>query len=137
MNRRQFCNLALAVYVLVISQSIVCAQERITSNEAAARVVEIRNVTENNETITGEVINKSFYNLRNVELLVQYHWLWTDEMRPGPLSPGRSVYVMLNQEIRPGERAMFTYRPDPPLGTRQDGRYMSEVSVAGFSQIIP
>ena len=134
---KQFCAKILAIIAVSVSPSLSFGQVKIASNEAAASVVEIRNVTEANNAITGEVINKSFYNLRNIELLLQYHWLWTNEMHPGANSPGRSVYLSLDKEIRPGERATFTYRPDPPLPVRPDGRYVSEVSLAGFSQVIP
>ena len=137
MNRKQLCTLPIAAVALILSQLVIFAQERIASNEVAANVVEIRNVVVNKDAISGEIVNKSPYPLRNVELLLQYHWLWANETKPGAISPGRSVYVPVNQEIRPGERATFSYTPDPPLPLRADGRYMPEISLAGFSQVIP
>ena len=137
MDRKQLCTLSIAVLALILCQPVIFAQERIASNEVAANVVEIRNVMVNKDAISGEIVNKSPYPLRNVELLLQYHWLWTNETKPGAISPGRSVYVPVNQEIRPGERATFSYTPDPPLPLRADGRYMPEISLAGFSQVIP
>ena len=137
MDRKQLCTLSIAVLALILCQPVIFAQERIASNEVAANVVEIRNVVLNKDAISGEIVNKSPYPLRNVELLLQYHWLWTNETKPGAISPGRSVYVPVNQEIRPSERATFSYTPDPPLPLRADGRYMPEISLAGFSQVVP
>jgi hypothetical protein len=137
MNKQQFQAIIWLTFALIVSPTPIPAQVKIASNEAGASAVEIRNVTSTNDMITGEVVNKSKYNLRNVELLLQYHWLWANEMHPGTFSQGRSVYLTINQEIRPGERAHFEYRPDPPLSSRADGHYMSEVSLAGFSQVIP
>ena len=137
MDRKQLCTLSIAVLALILCQPVIFAQERIASNEVAANVVEIRNVVVNKDAISGEIVNKSPYPLRNVELLLQYHWLWANETKPGAISPGRSVYVPVNQEIRPGERATFSYSPDPPLPSSPAGRYMPEISLAGFSQVIP
>ena len=137
MDKKQLCTLSIAIPALILCQPVIFAQERIASNEVAANVVEIRNVVVNKDAISGEIVNKSPYPLRNVELLLQYHWLWANETKPGAISPGRSVYVPVNQEIRPGERATFSYTPDPPLPLRADGRYMPEISLAGFSQVIP
>ena len=138
MKKQRYGALTLvAITLIFFSSTLLFAQVKIASKDAASSAVEIRNVTATNDAIAGEIVNRSIYNLRNVDLLVQYHWLWSNEMHPGPLSPGQSAYLTIDREIRPGESAAFTYRPDPPLPSRSDGHYMTEVSVAGFSQVIP
>ena len=86
MDRKQLCALSIAVLALILCQPVIFAQERIASNEVAANVVEIRNVVVNKDAISGEIVNKSPYPLRNVELLLQYHWLWANETKPGAIS---------------------------------------------------
>ena len=135
---KQFCAKILAIIAVSVSPSLSFGQVKIASNEAAASVVEIRNVTEANNAITGEVVNKSFYNLRNIELLLQYHWLWTNEMHPGANSPG-PIGVLKPRQGDPTWQARNVYLPSrsSPLPVRPDGRYVSEVSLAGFSQATP
>ena len=71
------------------------------------------------------------------ELLVEYHWLWAKEFSPGTNPPGRAAYVKLHKEIQPGESISFTYHPQPPLPGGKNGRFMPEVSPAGFTVVLP
>lgn len=103
----------------------------------AAQSVAIGNVQVNANNVSGEIVNRSPHIVRNVELMFQYHWLWKNEMKPGDDSPGRSVLITLDRELKPGESASFSFRPDPPLPSRNDGHFMPEVSLAGFAVVIP
>jgi hypothetical protein len=104
----------------------------------AAQKVEIRNVQLMENEVSGELMNKSRYPVRNVELLVQYHWLWKNEFKPGVESPGKGVFVNLDREVPPGASVPFKVALEaPPLPPRTDGRFMTEVTVTGFTEIIP
>jgi hypothetical protein len=107
----------------------------LTEQEAAKTLV-IQYKTENHDVISGKIINNSLHPIRDPEVLVEYHWLWAKEFKPGSRSPGRAAYVKLDKEIQPGESVSFTYRPEPPLPDRSDGRFMPEVSPAGFSVVM-
>ena len=129
----------LAIASITLSVCVIVAtaygQTVLDANEAA-RTVEIRNVNVSENVITGEVVNRSPHLLQNVELLLQFHWLWKNEMHPQANLLGRSVFLTLDRNIRPGEPAAFTFKPDPPLTARPDGHYMAEVSLAGFAVVI-
>ena len=129
----------IAIVSLGLSLSLIAAtahgQTVLDSNEAA-RTVEVRNVNVSENVITGEVVNRSPHLLQNVELLLQFHWLWKNERHPQENSLGRSVFLTLDRNIRPGESAAFTFKPDPPLPARPDGQYMAEVTLAGFAVVV-
>jgi hypothetical protein len=111
--------------------------DNLISPDVAAKKVEIRNVEVKGNAISGEVINRSSHTLRAVELLIQYHWLWSNEFKPGEASHGKAVFVAVDKELRPGESATFTVPVDPPAASGADGYYMTEVTLAGFTEIIP
>ena len=125
------------VAFLSLSWLTIASAGEVISPENAARKVEIRNVQVQGNVISGEVINRSRNPVRNLELLVQHHWLWNNEFKPGDVSPGKSVYVVLDKELRPGESAPFTASIDAPSLSRPDGYFVTEVSLAGFTEVIP
>ncbi len=108
----------------------------LSSAEEATRVVSLQNVkiSETGE-VTGEVVNNSKQTVRDVRLQILHSWRWKDEFRPGTDDPGRAVYYSVDQEIGPGERARFTYKPAPPLPSRKDGHYDNSVNIVGFAQV--
>jgi hypothetical protein len=114
----------------------IAGAQNVATPEAAAQKVEIRNVEVKGNEVSGELVNKSRYRMRNVELLVQYHWLWQNEFKPGGESPGKTIVVNLDKELPPGASMPFKATLDAPP-PRTDGRYMTEVTVAGFTEIIP
>ena len=107
------------------------------TEQEAAKTLGIQYKTENHDVISGKIINNSPHPIRDPEVLVEYHWLWAKEFNPGNNSPGRAAYVKLDKEIQPGESVSFTYRPQPPLPDRNDGRFVPEVSPAGFTIVLP
>jgi len=107
------------------------------SQEQATQVVSIRNLTVKDGAVSGELVNKSPRTIRDVQLLIRYTWLWTNEMRPGEESPGDAVYVTVEGDIPSSGSKPFTYRPASPLPARTDGRFDVSVAVAGYAEIIP
>jgi hypothetical protein len=130
--RNVFCGVLLSFAWV----SMASAGEAL-SREMATQKVEVRNIQLQGNVISGEVVNKSQNPMRNLELLIQYHWLWNNEFKPGATSPGKSLYVVLDKELRPGEPARFSAPLDPLAAPRHDGYYMTEVTLAGFTEIIP
>ncbi len=98
------------------------------------RSVSVRDVTAEDGTISGVVVNNSGRLLQNVELLIRYGWMWNNEFSPGDDEPSRAVYYTLPEEIPPGGSVPFTYRPELPLPHRADGRFITSVQVVGFTQ---
>lgn len=124
----------LLLLCVVIAARVTAANApSVMPQEDIARIVLIQHVTVKDHVISGEVVNKSAHLLRDVELLIQYHWIWHDERRPGDDPPGRAVYFTLAKDIEPGTSVPFVYTPDSPLPNRKDGQFSYEVSLAGFS----
>ena len=125
--------------IIVSIGSLIAANahgQTVLDSNQAARTVEVGNVNVRENVVTGEVVNKSPHLLQNVELLLQFHWLWKNEMHPQENSLGRSVFLTLDRNIRSGESAAFTFKPDPQLPARRDGHYMAEVSISGFAVVV-
>jgi len=111
--------------------------ERIVPSSRLAERVTVRDVRTHDGEVSGVVVNTSDRPLRDVQLLISYQWLWDNEVHPGEGGPGRAVFYTIPQEVPPGGQVPFTYRPDVALSERPDGRYMTTVSVAGFTEITP
>ncbi len=133
MNTRSLFFSALALLSCLGSASADTA----LTPEQAAQKVDIRNVQVKENMITGEVVNKLPHRLSNLELLIQYHWLWHNEFKPGDQSLGKAVFVALDKDLQPGESTTFTAPLDPPPASRADGYYLTEVRLAGFTETIP
>ena len=88
------------------------------------------------DKVSGVIVNNSPHTIRDVRLLIQYHWLWRNERSPGTDSPGRTVVVQLREELNPGKPHPFLYTPEFALPTREDGFFMPEVDIAGFTTVV-
>src|SRR5918996_4279567 len=131
-----FCLAIITVFFLSSWFSPANALTFLTEKEAA-KTVAIQYTTDNHHLICGKIINQSSHAIRDPEVLVEYHWLWAKEFNPSDNPEGRTAYIKLEKEIPPGASEFFTYRPQPPLPDRNDGRFMPEVSPAGFTVVVP
>ena len=110
--------------------------ERVTSGDRAeAQGVVVRDLTVNDLTVTGVVVNRTQHLIRDVRLLVRHTWLWENERHPGTANPGRSEYYKLNGEIPPGGSVSFRYELPAPLPVRADGFFVHSAEVATFTEI--
>lgn len=100
------------------------------------KVVTVDNVAVHNGVVTGEIVNHSNREVRDVELLVRHTWQWSNEFRPGNSDPGMASYHTLKNVIRPGKSLPFNLSESLPLSARSDGQFKSMVSVTGFTEII-
>jgi hypothetical protein len=103
--------------------------------DQAAQIVTVRNVTEKNGEVRGELVNNSRQTLRDIDLQILYSWRWKNEFHPGTDDPGRAVYITINKELPPGQSEQFEYRPSPPFPARSDGYFDVTVKVVGFAQV--
>jgi hypothetical protein len=133
---KPFTFLVAAMTFFAIALSSAHAQTVLTASEAA-KVLRFQNLNVTPERISGTIINESPHMVRDVQLLIQYHWLWENERNPGQNPPGRAVTVNLDKELKPGDSVPFSYTPSPPLPQRRDGQFMPEVDVAGFTVVVP
>ncbi len=131
-----FFGLATAMVFLMSSWFAFASTSTPLTEEQAAKTLGVQYSADSHDVISGKIINKSSHPIKDPELLIEYHWLWGKEFRPGKNSPGRAAYVKVDKEIQPGSSVPFTYRPEPPLPDRKDGRFMPEVSPAGFTIVL-
>ena len=102
-----------------------------------SRALSFEKLDVNPTKISGVIANKTPHTIKDVELMIQYHWLWKDERNPGHDSPGRTVIIPLNgQQLEPGESQPFSYTPQFSLPARDDGYFIPEVDVAAFTTVV-
>ncbi|MGH7853177.1 MAG: hypothetical protein ACREP3_07025, partial [Candidatus Binatia bacterium] len=116
--------LVAAIAALAFSFGASAAKaQRVLSPEHAAKVVSIKNLKATPSEVSGVIVNNTPHTIREIEVLVEYHWLWANEFKPGAESPGHVATVKLDKELSPGESTAFRHVPNPPLPNRQDGRF--------------
>jgi hypothetical protein len=115
----------------------VALSQAVRSREEAQRILVIENLSAQDGVVSGEVHNRSDRTVRDVQLFIRHTWLWDDEFHPGKVDPGASTFHTLPQEISPGGMARFNFTPSPPLAKAAGGRFVTTVSVAGFTEIVP
>jgi hypothetical protein len=136
MNRAKLARGAvIAALVFLLCVDSATAQRLLGPEEAKS--VAIKDLKADASEVSGVIVNNTPHTIREIEVLIQYHWLWANEFKPGLDSPGRVASLKLDKDLLPGESTTFRYVPNPPLPNRQDGRFDPEVVVAGFTIVIP
>lgn len=127
---------ALAVATMLMATAGArAATDTLIADEQPSRVVTVRDVTTRTGVVSGVLVNRSQKRLRDVRLIFHHEWLWKNEKKPGDESPGRVDYYTVKSELPPGGDVEFTYRPEPPLEQRDDGRFETTVEVVGWTEI--
>jgi hypothetical protein len=128
---------ALVTATLIAVAPSTAAAQKVLAPHEAAKVVTVRDLKATPSEVSGVIVNNTPHMIRDVEIAIEYHWIWANEFKPGRADPGRSFVVKLNKELRPGESVPFRFVPDPPLEKRTDGQYLPEAVVTGFTTVIP
>lgn len=128
--------LAIATVALISPPLDWAGAETVLSSQEASRVLSFEKLDVNPSRISGVIANKTPHTIKDIQLMVQYHWLWKDERNPGKDSPGRTVIIPLKEQLEPGESQRFSYTPEISLPSRNDGYFMPEVDVAAFTTVI-
>jgi len=130
-------SIILFATLILLSVNGSTGAQTVLTQEEAGKSVTIKDLNATTSSVTGVVVNNTPHVIRDVEVLVEYHWLWANEFKPGPVSPGHSAVIKLEKDIAAGQTSAFRYTPDPALPTRKDGQYDPEVRVTGFTSVIP
>jgi hypothetical protein len=129
--------LAILTTMAFISPGLDAASaETVLSSQEVSRALSFEKLDVKPSKISGVIANKTPHTIQDVQLMIQYHWLWKDERNPGKHSPGRTVIIPLNEQLEPGESHSFSYTPPFSLPSRNDGYFMPEVDVAGFTTLV-
>jgi len=123
-------------FALMLASASASAQTVISANQAD-KIIEVRNLKSDVGVISGEIVNHSRYEVRNVELLIRNSWKWRNEFQPGNDDLGTASYYMIERMIPAGAAAPFTYRVGATPTVRPDGQHETVVTVVGFSEILP
>ena len=110
--------------------------ENVAVADNTQKIVTVDNVAIHNGVVSGEIVNHSNREVRDVELLIRHTWQWSDEFHPGNSDPGMASSHILNKSIRPGESVPFSFSHNSTPPARSDGQFKSMVSVTGFTEII-
>ena len=129
-----FLSVALMQPRLVIADNVSVQQPNQSS-------VTVNNVIIRNGVVSGEIVNHSNQEVRDVELYIRHVWQWKNEFQPGNDDPGMASYYRVDKRILPGETVPFTLREGSTretsaLPARLDGQFETVVSVAGFTEIV-
>jgi hypothetical protein len=140
-RRFHFSGMGWQTYILIGLTLLLFPSEGFSQNvrarEEIAQILPIENLTVSpDDAASGEVVNRSRGIMRDVQILIRHEWLWANEFKPGKDDPSRATYVTLPQEIPPGGRLPFSYKPSPPLPKVAGGRFLTSVAIAGFTEVI-
>jgi hypothetical protein len=108
-----------------------------TGDAGLGAIVAVRDVRADRDQVSGVLVNLSDKTVHDIRILVTHSFLWANERHPGEAAdnPGRGAAYAVPGEIPPGGRLSFTYRFDPPLPQRSDGRFQTSVSVVSLERI--
>jgi hypothetical protein len=96
----------------------------------------VHGVGRKGHVVVGTLLNRGGDEVRDIRLLIDMPFLWTDELKPGDDSPGRSAIMTVAGPIAPHGHLAFEFTPSPPLPARTDGRYGDpQVRVLGYQSV--
>jgi hypothetical protein len=122
---------ALAAAVILPSVSSFATTIEIADGEADSRI-EVADVALVNGAVKGHLKNRGGDEIRDMRLLIDMAFLWRDELHPGEDNPGRSVVLTVAGPLPPHGTLTFELQPNPPLPTRDDGRFEAKAHVMGY-----
>jgi hypothetical protein len=133
----KLCNLLFCSAMILASAPLVpiSGQTVLTSGQAS-KTLSFENLNMTPPRISGTITNRSPHTIKDIELLIQHHWLWRNERNPGQDSPGRAAFVKLGGQLEPGQSRSFAFTPEHQLPSRNDGQFMTEVDVAAFTVVV-
>lgn len=111
------------------------AAEAPLSPQQVAQVVALTDLSVENGTVSGLLVNKSPHVVRDVRLLIRHAWVWKNERHPGADSPGTAEYYTVRGALSPGGTLRFTHAPSPPLPERSDGHFETSAEIVGFEEV--
>lgn len=131
-----FAAIVLASSALMCLKPVSAFSATVLPRDKAAEIVALEDVVIKDGVISGKLVNKSSRPIRDVELLIRHLWIWNNEFRPGEDNRSQAEYYTVKTVIDPGKAIPFRYEfPRPPSSA--DGYFLTTVSVAGFTEIIP
>ncbi len=85
-------------------------------------------------TIEGTLRNNTGRKIGDVEVLVEYAWIWAHDFEHGDDNPGWSMTYTLPVELIPGASVPVNIAPLRPMAARDDGHFLITAKVIGFTR---
>src|SRR5688500_14869675 len=109
MRVRTLCLITAMGWGGVLSDDVSGRAQGVLNPQQAAKIVAIEDLRVSPTGVRGVVVNRTPHIIRDVEVVVQYHWLWDNEFKPGNDSPGQTVVHRIDGELQPGQSAPFNH----------------------------
>ena len=136
MRLRSVCLIAALGCGALLSDRISSRAQVVLNPEEAAKIVAIEDLRVSPAGVSGVIVNRTPHPIRDVEVVVQYHWLWNNEFKPGNDPPGQTIIQRIDKELQPGQSAPFSHTLTSG-GDRKDGRFVPEATVGAFTVVVP
>jgi hypothetical protein len=137
---RQFHVLARTIAVLAVfalAEPLAASDQRppqvVRSDDMNAAVSLAIEVTEDG-AIEGTMRNNTTRKIGDVEVLVEYAWIWAKNSGVPDATPGWSTTYTLPVELTPGESVPMNLAPLHPLPDRDDGHFLISAKVVGYTR---
>ena len=128
----------LGVFVCGFSFSALSQTVRVDNDPPYDIAIALRNVTLHDGKVTGQIVNTSPHDVRDIQLFIRQTWLWKNEFKPGPTArdPSRAQYITIGKQLKHGQSEPFSYILRPRQSSPSAGEFMTEVSIAGFTEVV-
>ncbi len=128
----------IAVLIVVALAPPLAASERrppevVRSDDMNAAVSLAIEVTADG-AIEGTLSNNTGRRIGDVEVLVEYAWIWARNSNVPDATPGWSTTYTLPVELTPGESVPMNLAPLHPLPDRDDGHFLISAKVVGYTR---
>ena len=84
--------------------------------------------------IEGELINTTSQRVSDIEVLVRYSWVWHRDGAAKDDDPSWSNSFTFPIDLAPGESSPLTIPPLKPIVERDDGHYVINAKVMGYTR---
>jgi hypothetical protein len=126
--------LAAAAALLIAVGPAHATDRAIIDAAQASDTLRVGEIHVDDATLHARISNDSDRAITGVRLLVRHTFHWNDDFHPGADNPGSAYTMVLTETIPPGGEVPLsaTIRPLP---VRDDGWFVTDVMVVGFTQI--
>ena len=133
--RQQALRLMLLSGMFSLAMVQFALPQNVVTSTDVGRAIVLEDLVLKTSEVLGTVHNRSPDDLRDLQLLIRYTWLWQDETKPGENDPSASAIYRLDQELKPGQREKFIFKPTPPLPSMSGGQFAITVSIFAYTAV--
>src|SRR5258705_10693038 len=126
--------LSFVLALLVPGLSFGAAPATFLSPRDAAAVVSVESVAVRDGNTIGRLVNHGDRPIRDVEVIVQHRFRWSNEYKPGNASPGSALEFTVNGTVPAGGSLDFQV-PSAPAATAKPGHFDTVVRVLSFDEL--